>query len=221
MVARRVFPALFALTITALAQQPLTISGSAAYRERMALPANAIFVVTLEDASHTDAKAVIINQFQKESPGSPPFEFKITYDPEKIIESHTYVVRAKVTVDDRLLFTSTEREQVLTQGHGSEISTPMMMRRVSSPKNTGTAKPAATQETSPDVPLRETYWKLVELNGKPRYRHRTSTRSSSHLSHEGQPRLWLWRMQSTDGRLHGRRQRDPLQRSRQYDDGLS
>jgi putative lipoprotein len=133
------------------------------YRERIALPANAVFEATLEDVSRADAPSTIVGSFRKESPGNPPFQFAITYDPKQIIENHTYVVRAKVNVDGKLMFTSTERQQVLTHGHGSEIGVPIMLRMASGGNKT-VHKPVAAV---PDEPLTETYWKLVELQGKP------------------------------------------------------
>jgi putative lipoprotein len=138
----------------AYGQGPLTINGTATYRERMALPPDAVFEVTLEDISRADATADVLGRARIENPGNPPFHFSIDYDPAQIVASHTYVVRARVTEAGKLLFTSDQRYQVLTLGHGSEIAM-MMLRRVSTP--------AAASATGGDTPLRETYWKLVQL----------------------------------------------------------
>jgi putative lipoprotein len=154
-------------TVAIAAQEAPMITGSATYRERMALPANAVFEAVLEDASRVDAPAILIKSFRKESPGNPPFQFTIAYDPKQIVENHAYVVRTRVTVDGKLLFTSTERNQVLTQGHGSEIGKMILMRMVASkPAGRGGVAAAAAQRAGDDEPLRETYWKLVELNGE-------------------------------------------------------
>ncbi|MBS1798432.1 MAG: YbaY family lipoprotein [Acidobacteria bacterium] len=152
---------LLVLTLTAFGQAPLTVTGTATYRERMALPSGAVFEATLEDVSRADASAQAIGTTRVENPGNPPFHFSIAYEPEKIITSHTYAVRARITENGRLLFTSTQRYQVLTQGHGSEISM-MLLQQVSS-----TSAHAAQTAAPGDEPLRETYWKLIELNGKP------------------------------------------------------
>jgi putative lipoprotein len=152
---------LLSMAFAAFAQTPLTVTGSAMYRERMALPQNAVFEATLEDVSRADAPSSVISSYRKESPGNPPIAFSIPYDPQKIEASHTYAVRVRITVDDKLMFTSTQRYQVLTQGHGSEIGEPILLQRVS-----GSSKPAAKSQDSANVPLQETYWKLVELNGK-------------------------------------------------------
>jgi putative lipoprotein len=139
--------------------EALTINGTATYRERMALPPDAVFEATLEDVSRADSTANVLGRARIESPGNPPFHFSINYDPGQIVTNHTYVVRARVTEGGKLLFTSDQRYQVLTLGHGSEIAM-MMLRRVSTP-------PAAAPATGSDAPLRETYWKLVQLGEKP------------------------------------------------------
>lgn len=138
------------------AQQSLVLEGTATYRERIALPPDATFEATLEDISRADAPASVIGQMHIEQPGNPPFHFTIRYDPTQIQPNHVYSVRARITVGNHLLFTTDQRYQVLTQGHGSEIGM-MMMRRISrSPE-----KPAEAS-----LPFRETYWKLVQLGDR-------------------------------------------------------
>src|SRR4051794_13005809 len=119
---------LLAIAIAASAQAPLAVTGTATYRERMALPPGAVFEATIEDVSRADAPAITIASTRMESPGNPPFQFSIAFDPKKIIASHTYVARARITEGKTILFTSTERHQVLTQGHGSEISMMLLKR---------------------------------------------------------------------------------------------
>lgn len=158
---------LLVMALAASGQEPLSITGTATYRERMALPPNAVFEATLEDVSRADAPSRVIKIFRNEKPGNPPFPFTIAYDPSQIDEDHTYVVRVRVTIDGKLLFTTTQRYQVLTQGHGNEIGTMIVMQRVSKDLNMSGPRPAVTQSSSADEPLRETYWKLIELDGKP------------------------------------------------------
>ncbi len=49
-----------------------TLSGTATYRERIALPPDAVFEATLEDVSKADARAVVIGRVRIEAPGNPP-----------------------------------------------------------------------------------------------------------------------------------------------------
>jgi putative lipoprotein len=145
----------------AAATSSATITGSAMYRERIAMPPGAVFTATLEDTSRADAPSTRIAQFTKKSPGNPPIRFTITYDPSKIIDSHTYTVRATITVEGRLMFTSTTSNPVLTGGKPDHVA--FTLHHVTAaddlpavPSRTGTA-PAA---------LEDSYWKLVTLNGK-------------------------------------------------------
>jgi putative lipoprotein len=57
------------------------ITGTASYRERIALPPNAVFEAILKEASRADAPAVEIARTRIESPGQPPIAFSIAYDP--------------------------------------------------------------------------------------------------------------------------------------------
>ncbi len=141
----------------ASARQAQTILGTAAYRERMALPPGAVLEATLEDVSRADAKAETIAQTRVTSPGNPPIAFTITYDPAKILTDHRYVVRARILVDDKLLFTTDTAAPVITRGSPNSVK--LMLRRV------GGGPPPPPKPAG--EPLQGTYWKAVELAGKP------------------------------------------------------
>jgi putative lipoprotein len=159
------------------------VTGTATYRERMALPPDAVFEASLEDVSIADKAARVLRTIRIEKPGNPPFHFSIAYDPAQIVSNHTYSVRARIVEGSKLMFITVQRYAVLTNGHGNEISM-MMLQRVSSNGAVGGPRPAAAKASlSADEPLRETYWKLMELNGKQvtvadQSRNRTS--SSAH-----------------------------------------
>jgi putative lipoprotein len=143
------------------ASNSATLSGSAMYRERITLPPSAVFTATLEDTSRADAPATRIAQFTKRGFGNAPIRFSITYDSSKIVDSHTYNVRATITVDGRLMFTSVTSIPVLTNGKPDHVA--FTMHHVTAaddapavPSRNGTA-PAA---------LEDSYWKLVTLHGK-------------------------------------------------------
>jgi uncharacterized lipoprotein YbaY/heat shock protein HslJ len=111
------------------------VKGAATYRERMALPPNAVFEATLEDVSKADAKAEVIGQARIEQPGNPPIQFEITYDPSRIVSSHRYVVRARILVGDKLFFTTDQHYPVLTGGKGNEVA--LLLRRAGSSGGAG------------------------------------------------------------------------------------
>ena len=132
------------------------ITGTALYRERLALPPAAVLEVILEDVSRMDVKAEELGRVRQESLGAPPYEFQILFDPAQIRENHSYSVRARITAGDRLLFTSDQAYPVLTRGSGREVE--LLLRRV---------YPAASREPAPVVEhLEDTYWKLRILGGE-------------------------------------------------------
>lgn len=107
-----------------------TLSGSATYRERIALPPAALFEVTLEDVSRADAPAEVIGRTRIESPGNPPIHFVIPYDPAKVSSQHRYVVRARITVDGALMFTTDTAYPVLAPG--TPDAPELLLKRTSS-----------------------------------------------------------------------------------------
>jgi hypothetical protein len=92
------------------------------------------------------------------SPGNPPMKFTIAYDPARIVASNRYVARARIVLDDKLLFTGDTATPVITRGGPTSVS--MMLRRVGADQ-AGSSNPASGR------PLERTYWKATELAGKP------------------------------------------------------
>jgi putative lipoprotein len=152
--------ALFAQTTPPASQDTASVSGTALYRERIALPQTAVFEAVLQDISLADAPAKRIASTKHAHPGNPPFRFTITYNPAKIVQSHTYTVRATVTVDGKLMFTSTTAAPVITNGHPNEVS--LVLHHVTQED----AQPAVASRGVAAEPLEDSYWKLVSLNGK-------------------------------------------------------
>jgi len=97
------------------------VTGTATYRERIALPAGAVFDATLEDVSRADTAATVIGKARIEHPTTSPIAFEISYDPSKITAGHSYSIRGRITVDDRLMFITTKAYPVLTQESGKTV----------------------------------------------------------------------------------------------------
>ena len=135
-----------------------SIQGTATYRERIALPQDAVFDAVLEDVSRADAPAVTIATTRIASPGNPPIAFAIAYDATKISEERRYVIRASVLVGGKLMFTTDTATPVITRGAPVNVS--LMMRMVAA---ITTSRPAAPGGRS----LEGTYWRAIELAGKP------------------------------------------------------
>lgn len=84
------------------------ITGTVSYRERMAVPTDAVVRVSLEDVSKADAPSTLIAETRFAASGGPPYAFALSYDPARIESGRRYSLRATIRLGDRLLFTSTE-----------------------------------------------------------------------------------------------------------------
>jgi uncharacterized lipoprotein YbaY/heat shock protein HslJ len=93
-----------------------SVSLTALYRERIAMPPGAVFEARIEDVSRADAPSVTIGSVRVEDAGNPPYRVEIPYNPAVIDDRFTYAVRASLTLDGRLLFTTDTHVPVLSQG---------------------------------------------------------------------------------------------------------
>ncbi|MER8827161.1 YbaY family lipoprotein [Mesorhizobium sp. M0938] len=112
------------------------LKGEVLYRERIALPPNAVLSVQLADVSLADAPAAILGERKVAPAGQVPIKFEISFDPQVIRPNMTYALQARITVDDRLLFISDMRHQVDPL---SDAPQTVMLKMV-----TSSEKPAAT-----------------------------------------------------------------------------
>jgi putative lipoprotein len=111
-----------------------TISGTVAYRERVALPENAVLIVRLEDVSAADAPAKIVAEQRFTLAGRQvPLPFELAYDAAKIDPKHSYSVSARITVDGQPRFLSTSAFHVLTGGNPDKVN--VLVRPATTPSN--------------------------------------------------------------------------------------
>jgi len=91
--------------------------------------------------SKADAPAVVVGSVRIEKPGRVPIRFEIPYDPARIDQSHSYSVRARIVVGQRLWFTTDRAYPVLTRGHGHAVE--MILRTVPMSKPAGKSSQTA------------------------------------------------------------------------------
>ena len=113
-----------------------SITGTVSYLERIALPPNAIIQVRLEDVALADAPAKTIAQ-ERITLGDRqvPIPFELKFDPKTIEEKHTYVVTARILVDDKLRFLSDKAYPVLTRNN------PVRVEMILKPAQANAEKP--------------------------------------------------------------------------------
>jgi len=99
-----------------------SLSGTAAYRERIALPPDAVFEAVLIDAAIADAPARELGRVRLQPAGQPPFRFTIPYRDGDVTPAGRYTVRATVRQGERLLFTTDTFTPVLNGGPSQALS---------------------------------------------------------------------------------------------------
>lgn len=90
---------------------PRTIRGAVSYRERIALPRNAICEISLLDVSLADAPSQTIARTIVRGRQSP-IPYRLSYDDRRIRPGRSYALQARISAGGRLLFVTTTRHSV-------------------------------------------------------------------------------------------------------------
>ncbi len=98
-----------------------SVTGTVAYRERIALTPEAVVEVQLLDVSLADASAKLIAEQTIKPEHQVPIPFELVYDPATIDERYTYTVRATIRERGRLMFTTDRSYRVLTRGAPNHV----------------------------------------------------------------------------------------------------
>ena len=99
----------------------LMVTGTISYRERIALPPDAVVLVQLRDVSLMDVAAKLISEQTIRPEHSVPIPFSLPYAAKDIDERMTYSVFATIRSGDRLLFVSDRSYAVLTRGNSNHV----------------------------------------------------------------------------------------------------
>jgi putative lipoprotein len=134
------------------------ITGTAIYRERVALSPAAVFDAALEEETQTEVTGKVIAKVRRENPGQVPIAFEIAYDPRRIDPRRTYLVRASIHEHGRLRFTGTEVVAVLTHGHGRKVTVLMH----GAPRDSG----AREKGRGAVAELGNTRWRPVQIGDR-------------------------------------------------------
>lgn len=126
-----------------------TVSGTAGYRERIALPPGAVLDVQLLDVSRMDVAATVLSARRYAMTGVPQ-AFELAYDDALIDPAMSYSVSARILMGDQLLFVTDTHNAVLTRGAGDNVDL-MLVRAAQGGED----------------PLENTSWRLSHLDGAP------------------------------------------------------
>lgn len=94
-----------------------SLDGEVFYLQRIALPPAATLSVSLQDVSLADAPAVVLDEQKGQVKGQVPLPFHLSYDPAQVKPGHRYSVSARIELNGKLLFISTEHHAVQLDGN--------------------------------------------------------------------------------------------------------
>jgi len=130
------------------------ISGAVISRERLYVPPDAVFDAALVDVTQVGEPPLVLGR-QRLAPAGPlPYELRIPYRQAHIRPKGRYEVRAAVTQQGRLLLDTPGVHPVLLSPEFRHVD--VIVARV----------PLLKATLAAAVPLRQTYWKLVEVVGR-------------------------------------------------------
>jgi uncharacterized lipoprotein YbaY len=118
---RLIFLPFLAVLAAGCARGPGEVTGTVSYRERMALPADAVLEVSLKSVAPAGGDPEVVGVARVLKVGNVPIPFTVEYDRAAIDEARDYVLRARITSGGRLLFWNDAGEPVLTRGHPAPV----------------------------------------------------------------------------------------------------
>ncbi|WCM92914.1 META domain-containing protein [Acidovorax sp. NCPPB 2350] len=146
--------ALLAVGCSVLPPPPdAVVTGTAFSRQRFYLPSGGAFEAVLLDVSDADAPPTVVGRQAIDGFERLPVELRIPYRASRVVAGGRYVVRATVSVNG-IAWLSSEGVHPL-QRDPAFRHVDVLLQPV--PRNAATARGM--------VPLAQTYWKLVEVDG--------------------------------------------------------
>lgn len=147
-----------------------TLTGNVVYRQRIALPPDAVVKVMLLDISRADAPAVTLSQQTIPTNGKQvPIPFRLAYTPQAIDARHRYAVRAEIrTAGGTLAWTTDTVHPALTNGaplDGIEVNVVQVLEGPSRPPTLGMTGALALAGTSWTLDRAETASGTVRPQG--------------------------------------------------------
>lgn len=104
------------------------VTGTAHYRERIAVPSGARLEVSLEEEAATEDSNPLITRIVIAKAGQPPYSFEVPYRREDLDPSRSFVIRARLLDRGELLFETASPTAVVTQGNPETVE--LLLRRV-------------------------------------------------------------------------------------------
>lgn len=98
------------------------VTGTVTYRERIALPPDAIVEVWMIDVSPGMLVLALIAETAVPTQGrQAPIRFELRYDRSRVLPDHSYAVKAAIRSQGRMLFASDDGQPVVFRGSPHEV----------------------------------------------------------------------------------------------------
>ncbi len=102
------------------ANETAALDGTLTYRQRMALPKDALVVMRLVDVSGGSSATTVVSEHGFLAQGQVPIDFRLPYDPSLVSPGYSYGLEAYIFVDGALWFMTPQPVAVLMQGAAND-----------------------------------------------------------------------------------------------------
>lgn len=147
----------------------IEVTGSVVSRERLYVPPDAVFDAALVDVSRPEDPPVVLARQRIDPAGPLPYALRLSFHQSQLHPQGRYEVRAAVRRQGAILLDTPGVHPVLFDPafrHVDVVLAPVLLNR---------ANVAAS------MPLQQTYWKLVAIQGEPRIDAPAEGQAAPHL----------------------------------------
>lgn len=143
--------------------ETMTLTGEVTYRERIALPANAVLRVQLVDAGTADGPAPIEARAAIAPGGQVPLTFTLRFDDRVIEPGHAYALMAEITSGNVIWFRNIEPYGV----NPLLPNDPVIIVTDFTGATTEDSGPPIAADRPAAAPILDMIWRAESIGGKP------------------------------------------------------
>ena len=151
---------------------PVTLTGEVTYRERIALPPDAVLRVQLVDPEAAASAAPIRAEAPIAAGGQVPLTFTLSFDDRAIAADHSYALQAEITSGTAVWFRNAEPYAVDPLLPDPIYIVTSFIGSVAAPP-----RPPAPQQAVSTVPILDVTWQAESIGGAPLLANSTATLS--------------------------------------------
>ncbi|HMQ29962.1 MAG TPA: YbaY family lipoprotein [Chloroflexaceae bacterium] len=119
------------------------VTGTITYRDRVALPANAVVTVQIARVYADRGPEIISERSFPTNGAQQPFAYRFDYDPGRIDQNASYTVQSNINVGGQVRYSTNTIVPVITRGNPTQNVTMTLVARGTLPNTSGGAWPLA------------------------------------------------------------------------------